>query len=87
MSKLNSKYVVSWILSSFSNHFLISSTLEIKSNYKTNLSERTAYKKLLELSNNNLEIADKIIMQSIENDWKGLFELKNNEKKGSTLNF
>ena len=60
---------------------------EIKSNYKTNLSESTAYKKLLELSNNNLEIADKIIMQSIENDWKGLFELKNNEKKGSTLNF
>ena len=60
---------------------------EIKSNYKTNLSESTAYKKLLELSNNNLEIADKIIMQAIENDWKGLYELKNNEKKGSTLNF
>ena len=59
----------------------------IKKNYKTDISEKTAFNKLLETSKNNKDLAVKIINQSIENDWSGFFELKNNEKKGSTLNF
>ena len=40
------------------------------------LGEAAAISKLLRISNNNKENQAKIIQQSIENGWKGLFELK-----------
>ena len=63
---------------------------EIRKPYRTDKSEKAAFKKLVSLSNDNKEIALKIIQQSIENDWVGFFELKNNDasnKKGIILNF
>lgn len=61
----------------------------IKKNYKTDISEKTAFNKLLETSKNNKDLAVKIINQSIENDWSGFFELKNkaNTDKSGILNF
>ena len=44
------------------------------------MGEKAALKKLLRLSNNNKELQLKIIEQSVENSWKGLFELKENKK-------
>jgi hypothetical protein len=41
------------------------------------MGEKAALKKLLRLSNNDKQKQLKIIEQSIENGWKGLFELKN----------
>ena len=40
------------------------------------LGEAAAISKLLRISNNNKENQAQIIQQSIENGWKGLFELK-----------
>lgn len=48
-----------------------------RQSYKSKSSIFLAYKKLVELSNNNLEVGSKIIEQSIANNWAGLFELKN----------
>jgi len=39
--------------------------------------------KLSKLSNTNPEKAEKILIQSIENGWQGIFELKTNNKKNS----
>jgi len=36
-----------------------------------------SFSQILKLSNNNIEVAKKIIEQSIDNEWQGLFELKN----------
>ncbi len=50
-----------------------------KEQYRTSykpLGEAAAISKLLRISNNNKENQAKIIQQSIENGWKGLFELK-----------
>jgi predicted transcriptional regulator len=44
------------------------------------MGEKAALKKLLRLSNNNKELQLKIIEQSVENSWKGLFELKEIKK-------
>ena len=49
---------------------------ERKESYKTKDSEIAAYNKLVRLSNNNSSIADKIVEQSLANNWAGLFELK-----------
>jgi hypothetical protein len=38
-----------------------------------------AFDKLFKLSNQNFEIAKKIVTQTIENNWEGLFELKENK--------
>jgi hypothetical protein len=40
--------------------------------------EQIALNKLIELSNNNPKLADEIVNQSIENNYNGLFPLKNN---------
>ena len=51
------------------------------------MSEKAAIKKLLKLSNGVFEVQEKIIIQSIENSWRGLFELKNKQGKiEQTLN-
>jgi len=49
---------------------------ERKECYKTQTSEKAAYNKLLKLANNNPDLADAIIQQSIANNWAGLFEYK-----------
>lgn len=49
---------------------------EKKQTYKGKLSLQQCYKQLLELSNNNVAIAEKVVNQSIANNWAGLFPLK-----------
>jgi hypothetical protein len=48
---------------------------QFRTTYKP-LGEAAAVSKLLRISNNNKEHQAQIIQQSIENGWKGLFELK-----------
>ena len=48
---------------------------QFRTSYKP-LGEAAAISKLLRISNNNKEHQAQIIQQSIENGWKGLFELK-----------
>lgn len=50
---------------------------EIKDYYKTQRGVEIAYNKLKRLSNNNPDIAKRIVEESIERGWKGLFPLKN----------
>lgn len=49
---------------------------ELKNCYKTDAGEKTAYNKLIKLANNNKAKAKLIINQSIEKEWKGLFDIK-----------
>lgn len=53
--------------------------------YKSAISLQAALNELTKLSNGHEQIAIKIIMQSINNGWKGLFQLKN-ETNGTTNN-
>jgi predicted transcriptional regulator len=48
---------------------------QFRTTYKP-LGEAAAISKILRISDNNKEVQAKIIQQSIENGWKGLFELK-----------
>lgn len=61
---------------------------EIKNGYKSVKSVELCYKKLLKLSNGYPEIAKSVVEQSISNNWKGLFELKeeNNGNENRTNN-
>lgn len=47
-----------------------------KSTKKPIKSLERAFSQILKLSNNNIEVAKKIIEQSIDNEWQGLFEIK-----------
>lgn len=49
---------------------------EINDQYKTQKGIELAYKKLKKLSNENPEKAMRIVEESIEHGWKGLFPLK-----------
>ena len=51
---------------------------EHREKYRSPKTEQAAADKLYKLSGGNQETAKLIIQQSIENRWKGLFELKNN---------
>jgi hypothetical protein len=53
---------------------------EHRFSYKSAISEQAALSKIVELSNGNEETAIKIIRQSIENGWKGLFAYRNEAK-------
>lgn len=55
---------------------------EFRKKYKTAQSEQAALKNLSALAGNDEETAKEIIMQSIANQWQGLFELKN-KKNGN----
>ena len=55
---------------------------EFKKNYKTAQSEQAALKNVCKLSSGNEDVAKEIIMQSIANQWQGLFELKNSNNYG-----
>lgn len=59
---------------------------EFKKNYKTSESEQAALSNLCKLARGDEATAKEIIMQSIANQWQGLFELKtnNNEQSGSS---
>lgn len=57
---------------------------ERKQSYKGAISARQCYNQLLELSGNNAAVAEKIVNQSIANNWSGLFPLK--EEKGALNN-
>jgi hypothetical protein len=54
---------------------------EHKFNYKSIISEQAALKSLSNDSNCDEQMAIKIIMQSIENGWKGFFKIQNNGKQ------
>ena len=54
--------------------------------YKSAISLQATLNELTKLSNGHEEIAIKIIMQSINNGWKGFFQLKN-ETNGTTNNY
>ena len=54
---------------------------EHKFNYKSIISEQAALKSLSDDSNCDEQMAIKIIMQSIENGWKGFFKIQNNGKQ------
>ena len=49
--------------------------------YKSKISEQAALKKVMKLSEGNEQTAIEIIMQSIENGWKGFFKLKEDGRK------
>lgn len=57
-----------------------------KQSYKTNASIKTFYKRLIELSGNNIEMAGKIIEASIANNYSGIFPLKVNYSNGTARN-
>jgi hypothetical protein len=50
---------------------------EHKETYKTTSTEQAAFDKLYTLSGGDSAMADKIILQSITNQWKGIFPIKN----------
>lgn len=59
---------------------------ERKEAYKSRKSEEACYKKLLALSGNNPKVAAEIVEQSMANNWAGLFELTNRDKKTNFTN-
>lgn len=56
---------------------------EKKESYKSNKALEACYKKLLELSNNNPDIARLIVEQSMASNWSGIFELRNGKSKNN----
>lgn len=54
---------------------------EKKQTYKGKLSLQQCYKQLLKLANNDVSIAEKVVNQSIANNWAGLFPLKDDTGK------
>lgn len=69
-----------WVSQEFASVFL--DWLEYKRSrregYKTDRSLRACYNMLVNLSGGNAEVAARIVEQSMANNWKGLFPLKDN---------
>lgn len=57
---------------------------EYRDSFKTVKAEQTAFDKLFRLSEGDSKTAYSIVIQSIENHWKGLFPLKQNGSKSNT---
>lgn len=57
---------------------------EHRFSFKSTDSENKALELLFNLSDGNIEMAEKIINESIGNGWKGLFQLKNNSNGAFT---
>ena len=55
----------------------------IGNTYRTAQGVRAMIEKLNDLSGGNVEVAGAIVEQSIANNWKGLFELKQQKKNGA----
>jgi hypothetical protein len=51
---------------------------EIKDQYKGEIGTKNAFKKLIDLSGGNKDLAQKIIFNCTANGWKGLYEYKEN---------
>lgn len=60
---------------------------EIKDSYKSERSIKACYNNLIKLSGNNPTKAMEIVNQSIANNWKGLFELKEKVAQKRKSNF
>lgn len=56
---------------------------QFKFTYKSEASMRAAYAELVRLSGNDPQTAMRIVEQSMSNGWKGLFELKSNNRNGT----
>lgn len=85
---------LSFVECAFSEAFTVwlSYKEEIKDYYKTQRGVELAYKKLKKLSNSNPDRAMRIVEESIERGWKGLFPLKDErnsfsrrEKDGASI--
>ena len=74
---------VDFVKDEFKNVFLswIEYKHERKESYKSERSLKACYNRLLKLSNNNPEVANSIIEQSIANNWAGFFELYNHKNE------
>jgi hypothetical protein len=59
----------------------------IGNTYRTAQGVRAMIKKLNDLSGGSVEVAGAIVEQSIANNWKGLFELKQQKKNGNGFDF
>ena len=59
----------------------------IGNTYRTAQGVRAMIEKLNDLSGGNVEVAGAIVEQSIANNWKGLFELKQQRKNGNGFDF
>lgn len=59
---------------------------KMKKPYRTTEGESAAYNRLLRLAGNNSEVAIGIIDQSIENEWQGLFPLKDQQNNSKPVN-
>lgn len=57
---------------------------ERKESYKSQRSMVACYQKLYNLSDGDANVAKRIILQSMGNNWAGIFELKNDENRNST---
>lgn len=57
---------------------------ERRESYKSHRSMQAFYNKLKTLSQNNPSVAREIVNQSMANNWAGIFQLKNDDKKSST---
>lgn len=57
---------------------------EHKDSYKTVMAEQIAFNKLVKISNGDPKIADSIILQCIENHWKGLYASDGFKKNNPT---
>lgn len=53
----------------------------LKKSYKSDRSERNGISKLLEIAGSDLVLQQKIIDQSIDEDWQGLFPLKTQQQR------
>ena len=58
---------------------------EKKQTYKSKLSLQQCYKQLLEYANNDVSLAEKVVNQSIANNWAGLFPLRVEKKSEREL--
>jgi hypothetical protein len=59
----------------------------IGSSYKTQASTEAMARKLWSMANGNIQAAMAIVEQSIANNWKGLFELKEKQNNGQEFDF
>lgn len=59
----------------------------IGSSYKTQASTEAMARKLWSMANGNIQAAMAIVDQSIANNWKGLFELKEKQNNGKDFDF
>lgn len=60
---------------------------ERKESYKGAISVRQCYNRLVDISGNNAAIAEKIVNQSMANNWAGLFPLKEGGAKNGGIDY